>query len=98
MKLLAIGCQGKQENNYKNPEFITCPTYPWVVLSASSVAFAFSVSSLFKYIPRLPLWSADVLCLVDISLGLLFHCYLFRAKRQNALKPPGCQGYFSLVE
>lgn len=91
MMLLAIGCWGKQEKKYGNAEFITHLTYPLVALSASSMAFVFSVFSLFKYIPQLPLWSADVLCLVDISLGLLFHCYLFRAKRQNALKPPGCQ-------
>lgn len=89
--LLAIGCWGEQETRLGKSRAYRPPASPADALSASSEAFVFSAFALFKYIPQLPRRSADVLCLVGISPGLLFHCYLFRAKRQNALKPPGCQ-------
>lgn len=96
--LLALGIEEKSRKKHGNAEFPTRLTYPSGALLASSMAFVFTVFSLLKRIPQPPLCAADVLCLVDISLGLLSHCYFFRAERQNALKPPGCRGYFSLSE
>lgn len=96
--LLALESEEKGRKKPRNAEPPTRLTYPSGALPASSIAFVFSVFSLLKCIPQPPLCAANVLCLVDVSLGLLSHCYFFRAKRQNALKPPGCRGYFSLSE
>lgn len=48
--------------------------------------FVFPLFSLFKYIPHSLLWSADVLCLVDISLGLLFPLLFIQGQEAECIK------------